>query len=41
MQKLGYKIKFISWIEFPQQLDKFLKIRPKNQAQAFYVNMKH
>ena len=28
MQKLGYKLKFGSWIEFAQQLDKFLKIKP-------------
>ena len=28
MQNLEYKSKFGSWIEFAQQLDKFLKIKP-------------
>ena len=28
MQKLGDKLKFGSWIEFAQRLDKFLKIKP-------------
>ena len=28
MQKLGCKLKFNSWIEFAQQLDKLLKIKP-------------
>ena len=37
MQKLGYKLKFGSWIEFVQKLDKFLKITPD----SFYTNMKN
>ena len=37
MQKLGYKLKFGSWIEFAQ-LDKFFKIKPDS---GFYANMKN
>ena len=36
MQKIGYKLKFGSWIEFAQ-LDKILKIKT---SLAFYANMK-
>ena len=40
MQKLGYKLKFGSWIEFAQQLDKFLKIKPNSDFLCKYEKLK-
>ena len=39
MQKLGCKLKFGSWIEFPQ-LDKFLKIKPDSGFLCKYEKLK-
>ena len=40
MQKLGYKLKFGSWIEFVQKLDKFLKITPDSGFLYKYEKLK-
>ena len=40
MQKLGYKLKFGSWIEFAQQLDKFLKFKPDSGFLCKYEQLK-
>ena len=40
MQKLGYKLKFGSWIEFAQQLNKFLKIKPNSAFLCKYEKLK-
>ena len=40
MQKLGYKLKFDSWIEFAQQLDKFWKIKPGSGFLCKYKTLK-
>ena len=39
MQKLGYNLKFGSWIEFAQQLDKFLKIEPGSDFLCKYETL--
>ena len=39
MQKLGYKLKFGSWIEFAQT-DKFLKIKPGSGLLSKYEKLK-
>ena len=39
MQKLGYKLKFGSWIEFAQ-IDKFLKIKPDSGFLSKYEKLK-
>ena len=40
MQKLGDKLKFGSWIEFAQRLDKFLKIKPGSGFLCKYKTFK-
>ena len=40
MQKLSYKLKFGWWIEFTQQLDKFLKIKPGSSFLCKYEKLK-
>ena len=40
MQNLEYKSKFGSWIEFAQQLDKFLKIKPYSGFLCKYEKLK-
>ena len=40
MQKLGYKLKFGSWIEFAQQLNKFLKIKLNSGFLCKYEKLK-
>ena len=40
MQNLEYKSKFGSWIEFAQQLDKFLKIEPDSGFLCKYEKLK-
>ena len=40
MQKLGYKLKFGPRIEFAQELDKFLKIRPGSGFLCKYETLK-
>ena len=40
MQNLEYKSKFGLWIEFAQQLDKFLKIKPDSGFLCKYEKLK-
>ena len=40
MQKLRCKLKFGSWIEFAQQIDKFLKIKPDPGFLCKYKKLK-
>ena len=40
MQKLGYKLKFGSWIKFTQELDNFLKIKPDSGLLCKYETIK-
>ena len=40
MKKLGYKLKFGSWIEFAKQLDKFLKTKPDSGFLCKYEKLK-
>ena len=40
MQKLGCKLKFGSWIEFTQQLDKLLKIKPGSDFLCKYETLR-
>ena len=40
MQKLGYILEFGPWIEFAQELDKFLKFRPGSGFLCKYETLK-
>ena len=40
MQKLGYRLKFGSWIDIAQHLDKFLKIKPGSGFLCKYETLK-